>query len=123
MIFTLWSRPRTFFSQSSFQFFTSAALILGSNFLFSCLHVFLLKDVRLWLGWQAHPFHPMTTPKPRALLFSGQGAQKVGMGADLFENSISTHALYELADSRLGWPLSDYSFNGPETILTETRVC
>ena len=28
-------------------------------------------------------------------------------------------ALYELADSRLGWPLSDYSFNGPEEILTE----
>ena len=65
----------------------------------------------------------MTTIKPRALLFSGQGAQKVGMGADLFENSVSAHALYELADSRLGWPLSDYSFNGPEEILTETRVC
>jgi [acyl-carrier-protein] S-malonyltransferase len=65
----------------------------------------------------------MTTTHPRALLFSGQGAQKVGMGADLFENSVSAHALYELADSRLGWPLSDYSFNGPEAILTETRVC
>jgi [acyl-carrier-protein] S-malonyltransferase len=65
----------------------------------------------------------MTTSKPRALLFSGQGAQKVGMGADLCENSVSAHALYELADSRLGWPLSDYSFNGPEAILTETRVC
>ncbi|MCE0523484.1 MAG: ACP S-malonyltransferase [Methylacidiphilales bacterium] len=65
----------------------------------------------------------MTTSKPRALLFSGQGAQKVGMGADLQENSVSARALYELADSRLGWPLSDYSFNGPEAILTETRVC
>src|SRR5471032_936632 len=65
----------------------------------------------------------MTTTRPRALLFSGQGAQKVGMGADLFQNSVSAHALYELADSRLGWPLSDYSFNGPEAILTETRVC
>jgi [acyl-carrier-protein] S-malonyltransferase len=65
----------------------------------------------------------MTAPKPRALLFSGQGAQKVGMGADLQEKSVSARALYELADSRLGWPLSDYSFNGPEAILTETRVC
>jgi [acyl-carrier-protein] S-malonyltransferase len=65
----------------------------------------------------------MTTPKPRALLVSGQGAQKVGMGADLYENSVSAQALYELADNRLGWPLSDYSFNGPEAILTETRVC
>jgi len=65
----------------------------------------------------------MTTPKPRALLFSGQGAQKVGMGADLFENSRSAQALYELADSRLGWPLSEYSLKGPEATLTETRVC
>jgi [acyl-carrier-protein] S-malonyltransferase len=65
----------------------------------------------------------MTTTKPRALLFSGQGAQKVGMGADLFQNSTSAQALYQLADTRLGWALSETSFNGPETILTETRVC
>ena len=65
----------------------------------------------------------MTTSKPRALLFSGQGAQKVGMGTDLAQNSVSAKALYDLADSRLGWPVSDYSFNGPEAILTETRVC
>ena len=65
----------------------------------------------------------MTTYKSRALLFSGQGAQKIGMGADLIKNSSSAHALYQRADARLGWPLSDYSFNGPEGILTETRVC
>ena len=65
----------------------------------------------------------MTASPPRALLFSGQGAQKVGMGADLFELSPSAHALYELADTKLGWPLTDYSFRGPEEILTETRVC
>src|SRR5258708_35929469 len=65
----------------------------------------------------------MTPSKPRALLFSGQGAQKVGMGADLFDKSPSANALYKLADGKLGWPLSDYSFNGPETTLTETRVC
>ena len=65
----------------------------------------------------------MTTSKPRALLFSGQGAQKVGMGADLYDNSVSANALYKLADTRLGWPLSEYSFKGPETTLTETRVC
>jgi len=65
----------------------------------------------------------MSTSKPRALLFSGQGAQKVGMGADLFDNSPSANALYNLADSILGWPLSEYSFKGPEETLTETRVC
>jgi [acyl-carrier-protein] S-malonyltransferase len=65
----------------------------------------------------------MTTSKPRAVLFSGQGAQKIGMGADLVQNSESARALYELADVRLGWSLSETSFNGPEATLTETRVC
>ena len=65
----------------------------------------------------------MSNSKPRALLFSGQGAQKIGMGADLAANSVSANALYQLADERLGWPVSEYSFRGPEATLTETRVC
>jgi [acyl-carrier-protein] S-malonyltransferase len=45
------------------------------------------------------------------------------MGASLFSQSVSAQALYELADNLLGWPVSDYSFNGPEEALTETKVC
>jgi [acyl-carrier-protein] S-malonyltransferase len=65
----------------------------------------------------------MSTEHRRALLFSGQGAQKVGMGADLFEKSTAARVLYEKADAALGWSLSESSFRGPEARLTETRVC
>jgi [acyl-carrier-protein] S-malonyltransferase len=65
----------------------------------------------------------MSNSPRRAVLFSGQGAQKVGMGADLFDQSPSAHALYELADQLLGWPLAETSFRGPVDALTQTRIC
>jgi [acyl-carrier-protein] S-malonyltransferase len=58
-----------------------------------------------------------------ALLFAGQGAQKVGMGKSLFESSPSARALYEEAGRALGWDLAKVSFEGPESELTQTRVC
>ncbi len=57
------------------------------------------------------------------LLFSGQGAQKVGMGQSLYAQSEVARALYDEADAVLGWKLTEISFNGPEATLTETRVC
>lgn len=56
-------------------------------------------------------------------MFSGQGAQKVGMGKDLYENSEIARALYDKADEVLGWKLTEFSFEGPQEALTETKVC
>jgi [acyl-carrier-protein] S-malonyltransferase len=58
-----------------------------------------------------------------ALLFAGQGAQKVGMGKSLFEASASVRALYKQAREILGWDLARVSFEGPDTELTLTEVC
>lgn len=57
------------------------------------------------------------------LLFSGQGAQKVGMGKDFAEASASAAALARAADTALGFPLSEIMFEGPEEELTRTSRC
>lgn len=58
-----------------------------------------------------------------AVMFSGQGAQKVGMGKDLYENSEIARALYDQADDILGWKFTEVCFEGPQEALTETKVC
>jgi [acyl-carrier-protein] S-malonyltransferase len=61
--------------------------------------------------------------KKTALLFSGQGAQSVGMGKDLATEFPAAAALFEKADSILGYPLSRIAFEGPTEELTKTSVC
>ena len=58
-----------------------------------------------------------------ALIFAGQGAQKVGMGKSLYENSAAARALYDEANRVLGWELTKISFEGPDADLTQTKVC
>lgn len=58
-----------------------------------------------------------------ALLFSGQGAQKVGMGQSLYAQSPAARALFDEADQVLGWSLTKLCFEGPEAELTQTKVC
>lgn len=57
------------------------------------------------------------------LLFSGQGAQHIGMGRSLCENSKTADALYNQANEVLGWDLKQICFEGPDAALTETKVC
>ena len=58
-----------------------------------------------------------------ALIFSGQGAQSVGMGGGLNHLSEEIAAMYALADQTLGYHLSTLMANGPESELTQTRHC
>jgi [acyl-carrier-protein] S-malonyltransferase len=61
--------------------------------------------------------------KKTALIFSGQGAQTVGMGQDLAAEYPNAAALFERADAILGYSLSRIAFEGPAEDLTKTSVC
>lgn len=61
--------------------------------------------------------------KKTALLFSGQGAQSVGMGKDLCAEYPAAAELFRQADEILGYPLSQIAFEGPAEELTKTAVC
>lgn len=54
-----------------------------------------------------------------AVLFPGQGAQYVGMGAELFE--AAPDLLVKQADHVLGWSLKELCIEGPEDVLTRTE--
>ena len=58
-----------------------------------------------------------------ALLFSGQGAQRVGMGADLAEASPAARKILELGSDILPADFSAVLRDGPEETLTRTAYC
>ncbi|HEV8634857.1 MAG TPA: ACP S-malonyltransferase [Chloroflexota bacterium] len=57
-----------------------------------------------------------------ALLFPGQGAQRVGMGADLVERSPAARAIFDRAEAEADLPLARLCAEGPEEALRATEV-
>ena len=56
-----------------------------------------------------------------ALLFPGQGSQRVGMARDVVESSPAARAAFDAADRALGLPLARLCFEGPEEALRRRR--
>jgi [acyl-carrier-protein] S-malonyltransferase len=61
--------------------------------------------------------------KSIALVFSGQGAQQVGMGKDLSQQFAAAANRFAAADAELGYSISQIAFDGPIEKLTKTSRC
>lgn len=58
-----------------------------------------------------------------ALIFPGQGAQKIGMGKELYDQSPAARAVFDQANGILGEDLARVIFEGPEDKLMSTAYC
>ncbi len=57
-----------------------------------------------------------------SLIFPGQGAQRPGMGKELYDKYETSRSVFEEADDALGFKLSDLIFNGTKEDLMKTAI-
>lgn len=65
-------------------------------------------------------FTPQTQGAKVGFLFPGQGAQAVGMGRELYDESPAAREVFHQVDMALERPLSNIMFNGPDDALRQT---
>lgn len=58
----------------------------------------------------------------KSYVFPGQGAQKPGMGKDLYESNAKAKELFDKANGILGYSITDIMFEGTDEDLKQTKV-
>mgnify|MGYP003869531037 CR=1 FL=1 len=80
-----------------------------------------MADLHGVLSILSGAFKPQKIMSKTAVLFPGQGSQKVGMGAEHAQNNPAFKKRLDQANEVLGYSLSEIMFSGPDDLLRQTE--